>query len=64
MLANVLNCLSIHLQDEARNLTLRWVEIDSNIDLPKQQLDWLKKLSNEKKAKFDRLDSVEQASSP
>ena len=64
MLANMLNWLSIHLQDEARNLNVRWVEVDSDIALPKEQLHWLKELADKKKAKFDRVDSVEQASSP
>lgn len=40
---------------------MRWLEVDSNIALPEEQVNWLWKLAYEKKAYF-RLNTVEEVS--
>lgn len=40
---------------------MRWLEVDSNIALPEEQVNWLRKLAYEKKACF-RLNTVEEVS--
>ena len=40
---------------------MRWLEVDSNIALPEEQVNWLRKLADEKKAYF-RLNTIEEVS--
>lgn len=38
---------------------MRWLEVDNNIALPEEQVNWLRKLAGDKKAYF-KLHSIEK----
>ena len=46
------NWLFVLLQEEASKLDMRWLQVDSSIALPEEQVIWLKTLANEKEANF------------
>lgn len=41
-------------------MNVRWLEVDSDIALPEEQVNWLRKLARDKKAYF-KLHSIEEA---